>query len=80
MARYQLTIGAPGDGPRAPDQRGKFQRLKSGFAAFLAFSAAIGVLIAAVLLGSILAVVIIIVLVLLVIGIWLASKLRGGKS
>jgi Flp pilus assembly protein TadB len=79
MARYQLTIGAPGGGPRAPDRRGKFQRLKSGLAAFLAFSAAIGVLIAAVLLGSILAVVII-VLVLLVTGVWLVSRLRGGKS
>jgi membrane protein YdbS with pleckstrin-like domain len=78
MARYALTIGAPNGGSQPPDGPGKFKRVKSVLAAFLALSAAIGVLIAAIVLGSILAVAII-VLVFLLVGIWLFSRLWHHK-
>jgi hypothetical protein len=70
IVRYQLTSATPGDGPNSARGPGKLHRLKSGIAAFLALSVAIGIFLAAIALGSLLAVAITI-LVLLTVTVWL---------
>ncbi len=86
MVGYQLTIGkssATGE-TGAAVRPSKFQRLKSGIVAFLALSAAIAVLLAAFVLGSMLAVVIFIAVSVAISG-WLFLRLwhrwaRKGKA
>ena|ERR1700730_2228136 len=72
---FQLTIGkSPATGePGPPRRRSKFERLKAGVVAFLAVSGVIGVLLAALVLGSVLAIGIF-VLVLVAISVWLVSR------
>lgn len=83
MLRYQIRIGRiSASEPQLPGHRGKFHRVKSAIAAFLALSAAIGVLLAAFVLGSALAVVILI-LVIVAVSAWLFLRLwhrAAGKG
>ena len=76
--RHQLIIGPPGAKSPRPNGPSKLQRLKSGVMAFLALSLGVGVLIAAIVLGSILAVAIILVL-LLATAAWFVIRLWRGK-
>ena len=73
IVRYPLTSATPGDEPNSARGRGKFYRLKSGIAAVLALSVAIGIFLAAIALGSLLAVAITI-LVLLTVMVWLVRR------
>jgi uncharacterized membrane protein len=72
--RYQLTIGAPSEGPPPSRQRSRFQLLKAIIAAFIAFSVGMALLIAAIVLGSVLAALIIIV-VFIVVAAYFFSRL-----
>jgi hypothetical protein len=73
IARYPLTSATHGNGPDSARGPGKLHRLKSGFAAVLALSVAIGIFLAAIALGSLLAVAIT-VLVLLTVMVWLVRR------
>lgn len=81
--RYQLMIGSARTGePAAAGSGSKFQRFKAGMLAFLALCATIGVLLAALVLGSVLAIVILIVVIVAVLA-WLVLRLwdhRPPKS
>lgn len=77
--RYQLIIRPPGAKSGRPNGPIKLQRLKSAVMAFLALSVGIGVLIAVIILGSILAVAIILI-VLLAIAAWFGTRLWRGKK
>jgi hypothetical protein len=76
MMRYQLTIGRPSEpgDTRLLEPPGKFHHIKSAIAAFLALAATIGVLLAAFVLGSVLAIVILI-LAIVVVSAWFFLKL-----
>ena len=84
MLRYQLTIRKmrQGDEAGASGHPSKFQRLKAGIVAFLGLSGAIGVLLAAFVLGSILAIVILIA-IFVTIGAWMVWRFlhhSAGRS
>lgn len=75
--RYQLTIGKASTS--SPSPSGRSQRLKPAILAFLGLSAAIGVLLAAIVLGSIVAIVIIVAAFVAIV-FWLVARLWRRTS
>jgi hypothetical protein len=77
VLRYQLTIGKASTSSASPSSRS--QRLKSAILAFLGLSAVIGVLLAALVLGSIVAIVIIVAAFVAIV-FWFVAKLWRRTS